>query len=277
MQGETHTGIRLGVGFLVAVVATFAALVMSSVAAAGDSRLGGGTADPSTTNIPYLAWNGEEIRLVKCVDVGGTVDAGARASFPGKFIVADWSGDEHGRPQFENDLAGNVTPFFGTGERSGDLCWAIDVVSLKPGLAVIKLSVRPDFAFLFPGGEPVLKHDFLVIWMGLTNPTLIELSTDQPVPGVRVGDPATPGPLGTFRPPFSNGLLQVTVRAPSRSGPTSPACSMPATRTWTRSPCPTSGASWPTPWPSTEPAAPVTWAGRPTPSAGTSTTPAAPT
>ena len=61
MQGETQRGVRLGVGLFAALGGM---LVMASSAWADHGP--GGRYDPSNTNIPYLAWNGEEVRLVKC-------------------------------------------------------------------------------------------------------------------------------------------------------------------------------------------------------------------
>ena len=43
----------------------FLACVLGS-ALASRSRCGAGPQDPQTTNIPYLAWRGEQVRLVKC-------------------------------------------------------------------------------------------------------------------------------------------------------------------------------------------------------------------
>ena len=57
--------------------------------------------DPQTTNIPYLAWAGEEVKVVKCI--GGAdgdrylgrlrQQSGHRSALlAGKFRVEDWSG-----------------------------------------------------------------------------------------------------------------------------------------------------------------------------------------
>ena len=43
----------------------FLACVLGSALAAGPAAAPG-PQDPQTTNIPYLAWRGEQIRLVKC-------------------------------------------------------------------------------------------------------------------------------------------------------------------------------------------------------------------
>ena len=52
-----------------------------------------------------------------------------------------------------------------------------------------------------PPGSPILKHDFLVIWLSMSAPVLTELS-DAAFPGYSVGDPLGDGnfsPIGTRR------------------------------------------------------------------------------
>ncbi|MBA3413260.1 MAG: hypothetical protein H0T09_06170, partial [Actinobacteria bacterium] len=60
--------------------------------------------DPSETNIPYLAWRGEQVRLVKCHPVISPTGAGQRADL----ILVDWSGEEHALaiPHFETGTGG---------------------------------------------------------------------------------------------------------------------------------------------------------------------------
>ena len=41
-------------------------------------------------------------------------------------------------------------------------------------------------------GSPILKHDFLVIWLEMSNPALTELGDDA-FPGYDVGDPPVTG------------------------------------------------------------------------------------
>ena len=195
MKGENKTGARLAVGLLVALVAMLA-LASTAMAGAngsvGDSRLKNGSNDPYTSNVPYLAWNGEQIRLVKCF--AGLPDV---ADSDVELFVEDWSGDPFFKPNIEQST---VADFVGTGERRGDRCVRGSIVSLKPGLAVVKLVVSPN------GGAagdrvPVLKHQFLVIWLTLGNPTIIELPFG--------GDPDA---SGNFRAPFSNGRVQISVK-----------------------------------------------------------------
>ncbi|HST16382.1 MAG TPA: hypothetical protein VLK36_01855 [Gaiellaceae bacterium] len=172
--------------------------------------------DPQTTNIPYLAWAGEEVKVVKCI--GGPNDAvdvsalgsasNINALLAGKFRVEDWSGvDEvHSGPVFLNDQDGSVV---GTYEQ-GRLCFSVHVTSQKPGLAVIKLAVSPNLLTLVPGLDPILKHQFLVIWMQDQAPVISEAA------GANLGDPTgngifnpIPSPNGNY---FGYGLIHVLVK-----------------------------------------------------------------
>jgi hypothetical protein len=195
---------RKKVGLLVVAALTGLAL---SLALGGVTAIAGTTTgeeslvDPQTSNVPYVAWDGEQIRLVKCA-------AGVEGD--GRFVVEDWSGNPFFKPQFENNgvfgTDGTAFAFTGTGEQAGRTCWAIDVVSQKPGLAVIKLVVDPGANT----GTPVLKHQFLAIWMDIASATAAELD----LPGV--GDPGgngvfTPLPNGDGTNSFRRGLVGVRV------------------------------------------------------------------
>src|SRR5262249_41989359 len=160
--------ISLGLAVLVAALGVLA-IGVGSASATYVSR----APDPQTTNIPYLAWAGEEVKVVKCIgaDYGGE-DISALAGqsriealLSGEIRVEDWSGvDEvHSGPVFLNDQDGSVVGQIVNGGRN--LCWSVHVTSQKPGLAVIKLAVSPNLLTLVPGLDPVLKHQFLVVWM----------------------------------------------------------------------------------------------------------------
>ena len=171
--------------------------------------------EPLTTNVPYLAWRGEELRLVKCAtdetDGAATVSVmkdavdGSRR-FDVDWLVEDWSGPQFDRPQLETST---VRFFNGNGEYAGEPCVKADFVSLKAGLAQIKLVVTDART-----GNPVLKHQFLAGWLGLNTPTIRELSAaDQPGGGGALGDPTGDGRF------FARGLpgrvqVQVTGNLP---------------------------------------------------------------
>jgi len=147
--------------------------------------------DPQTTNIPYVAWAGEQVKVVKCLD---RLDSARALSiglesvvFRAKFRVEDWSGvnEVNAGPTFLNSLDGDVVA-----QNINDrVCFAVHVTSQKPGMAVIKLAVRDDFLGLFPGADPWLKHQFLVIFL-----------QSQPAAIAEVPTPGDPGGAGVFNP-----------------------------------------------------------------------------
>jgi len=167
------------------------ALAMSGTASAGigppegyDSFEAG---DPMTVNVPYVAWAGEEVRLVKCYE-----DEGAARFLRG--TQAEWNivdssvrqrSGELRDPVFFDDRDGRTPVFQGEGEQDGRACWAIDVESVHPGMTRIEMGVDdPDDGRT---GSPILKHDFLVIWLGMNSPTLTELG-ESAFPGIDLGD-----------------------------------------------------------------------------------------
>jgi hypothetical protein len=207
--------LRISLG-LVGLVAALGVLIFGVGTAAAGNEKPSGPPDPQTTNVPYLAWAGEEVKVVKCI--GGpndSVDVSAIGSasnisalLAGKFRVEDWSGvDEvHSGPVFLNDQDGSVV---GTYEQ-GRLCFSVHVTSQKPGMAVIKLAVSPNLLTLVPGLDPILKHQFLVIWMQDQAPVISEAA------GANLGDPTgngifnpIPGPNGNY---FGYGLIHVLVK-----------------------------------------------------------------
>jgi hypothetical protein len=150
---------RLALG---CAVLAFAAVAFSGVASA-QVKENALAPDMQSTNVPYLAWNGEQILLTKCADVIAP-DSGQSADF----IVEDWSGDSTlsvNKPSLE---PGTVR-FYTTDD--GDHCVSADFASLKPGLAIIKLVVSDSTG-------PLLKHQFLAGWMTLQKPSLTISSTD---------------------------------------------------------------------------------------------------
>jgi hypothetical protein len=149
--------------------------------------------DPQTTNVPYLAWRGEHLRLVKCSPLitndGQTADV----------LVEDWSGADPARAK-PTVVAGSTKFFLGAGDVP---CVRTTLVSVKAGLAPVKLVVN-DAA-----GNQVLTHQFQAAWLNLTPPTIHEIAaTDQ------TGDPFLGDPLGDGNFPAGGapGRVQVTVK-----------------------------------------------------------------
>src|SRR5712691_7591729 len=123
MQGVVSARrLRIGLaGLVVALVAATGFLVMSATASAQGNDLGRDSVnDPLNTNIPYLAWLGEEKRDVKCyqgVD-GGVPVIPITSQFFVDVNVLTWSGDPHFKPTIDQS---SIRIFLGTGERRGDL------------------------------------------------------------------------------------------------------------------------------------------------------------
>jgi hypothetical protein len=161
-----------------------AAIVLSAVVA-GPALAAPAKWDPQTTNVPYLAWRGEQVRLVKCDPVLTT--EGVKV----EFFVEEWSGTGL-VPRVED-----VTVDTSAG------CAKADVVSLDPGLARVKL-VATDAS-----GDPILKHQFLVVWMSLTDPAIDEVGAADPTGDRTLGDPAGDG---NFNAGANNGRIQVEVK-----------------------------------------------------------------
>jgi len=161
-----------------------AAIVLSAVVA-GPALATPAKWDPQTTNVPYVAWRGEQVRLVKCDPVLAT--EGVKV----EFFVEEWSG------------SGLVPRVEDSTVDSSAGCAKADVVSLDPGLARVKL-VATDAS-----GDPVLKHQFLVVWMSLTDPAIDEVGTADPTGDPSLGDPAGDG---NFKAGGNNGRIQVEVK-----------------------------------------------------------------
>jgi hypothetical protein len=179
------------------------ALMLGTVAAAGAAMPAAAqesaVPDPMTTNIPYTAWAGTQVRMVKC-----------SPEFDGLRVedlsvtVESWSGLADYRPQVIEPSVDFIR------SRSRDeRCARFNVVSLGDGLARIKLKAftpRPERL-------EVLEHQFLGIWMQFGVPSIDEVGANDPTAGppgseTEVGDPAGDG---SFLPSSNNGRVQVKV------------------------------------------------------------------
>jgi hypothetical protein len=195
--------LKLGVASLLVLGVTAAFAVLPSVGTAS-----GGTSasesslpttntwwDPQTTNVPYLAWAGEQVRLEKCVYVDGLTADTDLGGLNLDVLVEDWSGDPNNKPQIEPST---VKLFYAQGE----LCGMADAISLYPGFARIEADVVVNAGKGWLGYGPaqtVIKHQFLSGWMTLNQPTLTELSsssfasTAQAEAAKELGDPSGNG------------------------------------------------------------------------------------
>ncbi len=139
-------------------------------------------------NVPYLAWVGEHVRLMKC---DANVPAGTVTS-----VLEDWSGpnltarpEPLGRGQVIPGPSG-IRPDIER-EASAVRCVKQTWTSLKPGLATIKVSVRDRTG-------RVVYHQFLVAWMTLNKPQVKELAQTDPSGAPDLGDPSGDGILNAW-------------------------------------------------------------------------------
>ncbi len=225
---------KLGLALVIAVVAAFA--VMAAPAFANDEGAvqtasipsPGVNPDPQTTNIPYVGWLGNEIKVAKCLNFrddvteaqidGARGSLGVSVSFPGTFQVEDWSGvnEVNAGPRWLNGQIGFNSSTVPVEINRRGICWTAEVTSNKPGLAVIKLAVSVEVLaslHLQFGGlladtqsgvsldnialfrEILLKHQFLAIWLQSQAPAINEVGPAQP--GGNLADPFPDGaPVG---------------------------------------------------------------------------------
>ena len=199
-RGRRTARSRVACALAVGTAALLAAAIPAS------AQEGPDVPDPMTTNVPYTAWAGTQLRLVKCSDEFVGID---RRNI--SVTVESWSGSENYRPQV-------ITPsidFVRNNDRVR--CARVNVVSLGEGLARIKLKAFND------AREEILEHQFLAIWMTLGTPSIDEVGAADPTGGpvgseTEVGDPAGDG---MFVPSSLNGRVQVMVTGsfPHPAGP----------------------------------------------------------
>jgi hypothetical protein len=135
---------------------------------------------PQTSNIPYVAWVGEHVRLVAC---DPAISSERSIQFV-NYQIEDWSGYQFQPPNPDGDSGNNLNEAFNPGpaafftssepahELSGeeqDGCVATDYKSLNPGLARIRVVVRNQETH-----QVVFSHQFLVIWLTANKPVLHE-------------------------------------------------------------------------------------------------------
>ncbi|WP_028063751.1 hypothetical protein [Solirubrobacter soli] len=132
--------------------------------------------DLQATNIPYTAWAGTQLRLMTCSPILEHVD-------PDQVAVSVES--------FTNGDVDNVSVFNPSIAHIGD-CLRVNVVSLKDGLARIKLKAFSDNKL----HDELFEHQFLAIWMQLGTPSLTAVPTTNRLDVKEAGtftDPAAPG------------------------------------------------------------------------------------
>jgi hypothetical protein len=163
-----------------------AVLAMSSLTAGAFAAPN--PSEPQATNVPYVAWVGEHVRLVICepelteiADKAGInihSDEDLYGFFNANFAVEDWSGYQFQPPTPDGDAASQIGQYFDPGPAAfflsseGRVCVGTDYKSLNPGLTRIRLVLKGD-----SDDEIVYSHQFLVIWLTANKPVLHEAGT----------------------------------------------------------------------------------------------------
>jgi hypothetical protein len=84
--------LRLGGGVLLTTAVTAAMMLMPASGSAAAPAPTVSAWDPQTTNVPYLAWAGEELRLEKCIPFAAASEADVDLGrLSATFLVEDWS------------------------------------------------------------------------------------------------------------------------------------------------------------------------------------------
>ena len=177
--------------------------------------------DPNSTNVPYLAWRGENLRLVKCFgtnDFNQSLEA-ANPSITSPVVtddnlptlfgqiiqtnvqIEDWSGYDTGINTPKEVINGARTFLYynmNTGEPV--ICFQDTWASQKSGLAQFKLTVSFGLNNFLGSGVGfgaqvlVMQHQWLAGWMDLNAPTLDEVSSVNPATNPEgLGDPKGDG------------------------------------------------------------------------------------
>jgi hypothetical protein len=160
-------GRRLKLGLLALVALIGATMALTTVAQART------VPDPMLSSVPYLAWRGEAVRLVKCAPPSEFPAGYVPSSLDAGFTLVDWSGDPHlATPQTVTAAPGFNSAIFSVRSFDGAYCWGMSFISQKAGLAVIKMTIRDG-----TDGPVIFVHDFLVGWMNLNSLVLCNNSS----------------------------------------------------------------------------------------------------
>jgi hypothetical protein len=166
-------GRRLKLGLLAMVALIGATMALTTVAQART------VPDPMFADIPYLAWRGEAVRLVKCAPASDFPADYNPSALDAGFTLVDWSGDPHlATPQTVTSAPGFNSAMFARRAFDGAYCWGMSFISQKAGIADIKMTVRAGTA-----GPVIFVHDFLVGWMNLNSIVLCNNSAAGPCTG----------------------------------------------------------------------------------------------
>ena len=214
-------GSRLRIGLVIgALLLVFAAMFVGSARAttppatpvSDPSGLPAsqGPFDPLSTNVPYLAWRGELVRLVGCLPYD-------QNSYPGDFnlsTVNEPNSPINGLNGSNGGLSVQVDPYAFSGpeddvlalpkpvstpnahvfyDHTNDrICVRSDWISDKPGILIAKLTVSY-------GGVVLIQRDFMVGWMAINSATMTNAGTVNENPGTEPGNSANVVVTGAIR------------------------------------------------------------------------------
>jgi hypothetical protein len=198
--GKGSTRLKLGLVFGVALLA-FAALFVSGASAQNDvtgasaGDLSGlpanmGPFDPQETNVPYLAWRGENVKLVDCIPHDLPIDTSGATTLvgPNEFVnngvdvtlsLYDYTtvGPDGLIPPAP--MQNSVKIFYDYPTHR--ICASEDWNSAKAGIAIFKLS-------LSYGNTLLGQHDFMVGWMNIASATITNAGSVTEDPGTEPGN-----------------------------------------------------------------------------------------
>jgi len=147
--------------------------------------------DPQESNVPYLAWRGEEVRLVKCI--GGLRDSAVgpatsttnngfifnRNGWDINMMIYEYSGPQENSLDGPKAVTSSASVFYDRDQ--GRICARGDFISNKAGIVVIKLNVAYN-------GVLLGQHDFLVGWMAANSANISNAGTVNELPGTEPGN-----------------------------------------------------------------------------------------
>ena len=145
-----------------------AGLLAASAAASGGLPANSPVFNPQETNVPYLAWRGEEVRLVKCGhELDGITGAPTLQTNGGFFWGLDvsmqifaYSGPQENSFDGPKAVQNSASIFFD--RNTARPCIRADFISNKAGITVIKLTISKN-------GVILAQHDFMVGWMAIAS------------------------------------------------------------------------------------------------------------
>jgi hypothetical protein len=140
------------------VLATGVAVSPASAAVPTQGKNGIG----ENSNVPYLAWRGEHVRVGFCVtpNVEASANLVTGANYTAGWVIEDWSG---------NPANGSIPVPVELPNTAGasDDCYYDTWSSQKSGVAFIKLTLTDPTTHL-----PMYYHQFTVIWMDMLAPVV---------------------------------------------------------------------------------------------------------